>query len=152
MVERPCPSEAGCFGQVDAKAIAAALIFTRHFGRSVAQSQWGRIGYKGRQIIELHRDRDSAMRAFSRYANQKQRRGYRPLGQNARSPNHCCASLEPPLTISRAPLLLKGKCFANAFRSRQIIDQAPRRRHMEETLTWTIGLDPIDGRIVCMRP
>ncbi len=38
--------------------------------------RWGRIGRRGRQIIELHRDHSDALRAFNRYAQQKQRRGY----------------------------------------------------------------------------
>jgi predicted DNA-binding WGR domain protein len=74
------------------------------FGDHALLRRWGRIGHKGRQMIELHGDRDSVMQAFLHYATQKQRRGYRPFDRDARSPIRCCASLKPPLTISRPSL------------------------------------------------
>lgn len=46
------------------------------FGDHALVRRWGRIGHQGRQIIELHTDRDSAMHAFAHYARQKRQRGY----------------------------------------------------------------------------
>lgn len=47
------------------------------FGDVALVRRWGRIGTKGRSIIELHADAEGALRAFERYRTIKQRRGYR---------------------------------------------------------------------------
>ena len=49
------------------------------FGDHPLLRRWGRMGQKGRQMIELHGDRDSAERAFLHTARLKQTRGYRVL-------------------------------------------------------------------------
>jgi predicted DNA-binding WGR domain protein len=47
------------------------------FGDTALVRRWGRIGTHGRQIIELHRDHETAMTALERMLRAKQRRGYR---------------------------------------------------------------------------
>jgi predicted DNA-binding WGR domain protein len=47
------------------------------FGDVALVRRWGRIGTRGRQIIELHPDIHSAFRAFQHHQTIRQRHGYR---------------------------------------------------------------------------
>ena len=47
------------------------------FGDVALSRRWGRIGTKGRQIVELHADRVAALAALRRLEREKRRRGYR---------------------------------------------------------------------------
>lgn len=49
------------------------------FGELALVRRWGRIGYQGRQIIELHTDHAGAVLAFAQAARRKQKRGYVPI-------------------------------------------------------------------------
>ena len=46
------------------------------FGDVSLVRRWGRLGTRGTQIIELHPDRASALRALQRHFQAKKRRGY----------------------------------------------------------------------------
>lgn len=46
------------------------------FGECWLVRIWGRIGTKGRTIVELHRSREQAMARFAALASAKRRRGY----------------------------------------------------------------------------
>ena len=46
------------------------------FGDVSLTRRWGRIGTIGRQIVELHADREAALCALERIEQAKRRRGY----------------------------------------------------------------------------
>ena len=50
------------------------------FGDHAVIRRWGRIGTRGRQMIELHAGTDAALAAFSRLAAARYRRGYVAVG------------------------------------------------------------------------
>lgn len=47
------------------------------FGDPTLVREWGRIGQRGRQRIELHPTEDKAAEALESWLRRKQRRGYR---------------------------------------------------------------------------
>jgi len=49
------------------------------FGDVALVRRWGRIGTRGHQIIELHPDTPSALRALQHHQTIRQRHGYRPI-------------------------------------------------------------------------
>ncbi|AXQ96132.1 WGR domain-containing protein (plasmid) [Cereibacter azotoformans] len=48
------------------------------FGGVSLVRTWGRIGTRGRQLIELHEDEGRAITALMKLAEEKRRRGYEP--------------------------------------------------------------------------
>jgi len=49
------------------------------FGEHSLLRSWGRIGSRGRSLIETHTDADGAQGAFRRQTERRQRRGYLPV-------------------------------------------------------------------------
>jgi predicted DNA-binding WGR domain protein len=54
------------------------------FGGACLVREWGRIGFRGRTLVEQHDDEGEAVTALIKLAATKQRRGYRKTG-NPRS-------------------------------------------------------------------
>ena len=52
------------------------------FGGACLVREWGRIGFRGRFIIELHEDEGKAVTALMKLSATKRRRGYRAPGNN----------------------------------------------------------------------
>jgi predicted DNA-binding WGR domain protein len=50
------------------------------FGDPTLVREWGRIGYRGRQRIEIHHSEEKAAEALEAWLRRKQRRGYRMRG------------------------------------------------------------------------
>ena len=51
------------------------------FGDVSLVRRWGRLGTSGKQIVELHCDRNAALHAFDRLIRIKRRRGYAERGR-----------------------------------------------------------------------
>ena len=49
------------------------------FGQVVLVRNWGRIGTRGREMVEEHATEDEAIKAMERLAERKRRRGYEDL-------------------------------------------------------------------------
>jgi predicted DNA-binding WGR domain protein len=71
--------------RVDADAGAArfySLVVERDlFGQVVLVRNWGRIGTRGRELVEEHATEDDALRAMQKLVEIKRRRGYPPIGE-----------------------------------------------------------------------
>jgi predicted DNA-binding WGR domain protein len=50
------------------------------FGDPTLVREWGRIGHRGRQRIEIHSTEDKAAEALDTWLRRKQRRGYQVRG------------------------------------------------------------------------
>lgn len=50
------------------------------FGDPTLVREWGRIGQRGRQRIEIHQTEDRAVEALESWLRRKQRRGYQMRG------------------------------------------------------------------------
>lgn len=70
---------------VDLKRINPALNMRRFYRMSIQPDlfggaslvrEWGRIGFRGQTLVELHEDEEKAVAALLKLASHKQRRGY----------------------------------------------------------------------------